>query len=244
MFHELDIEQPQSRSRFFASMGLSLVVYGIGAALLVTATAVAKSAISEEELVQVEFAQAPEPPPPPPPVAEPPPPSAEPPSPRTARARALTQPVEIPDETPEQSDEPLAGAGGVPGGSGEGPVPEAAPPPPPVVEAAPVPPAPAPRPRGPIQLPEQATPPSPDSGNRPPAYPEAARSSGVNATVIAKIVVERDGSVGSIEIMRGHPLFDEEVRRTLATWRFEPARLDGEPIAVFRIIRVPFRLDL
>jgi TonB family protein len=83
----------------------------------------------------------------------------------------------------------------------------------------------------------------PAGGNRPPAYPEAARASGVEGMVIAKIVVTESGSVGSIEILRGHPAFDDAVRAALRTWRFTPAMVEGRPTSVYRIIRVPFRLN-
>jgi protein TonB len=33
------------------------------------------------------------------------------------------------------------------------------------------------------------------------------------------------------------------VRAALASWRFRPALVEGRPTAVYRIVRVPFRLD-
>jgi len=65
----------------------------------------------------------------------------------------------------------------------------------------------------------------------------------VQATVILKIVVLESGAVGEIEVLRGHPLFDAPAIAAVRRWRFRPARLDGRPISVFRIIRIPFRLE-
>jgi protein TonB len=234
----------EARKRLGVSLLGSALAYGLVAGAIVAATAVASHAhVDMDELIHVELASeptaAPEPPPPPPPE-----PVAE----KAARQRRrLVVPTKLSDGPLAESDAALAEEEAPPDEVEEAP--EAAAAPAPVTQApAPVAPAPAPRPRpprpaGPIQLPENATPPVPEGGNRPPAYPEAARSSGVEAMVIAKIVVTESGAVGSIEILRGHPAFDDAVRAALRTWRFTPAMVEGRPTAVYRIIRVPFRLN-
>lgn len=217
-----------------ASFAASLLMYGAFAAGVVAISAIARTVVRHEELTQVTFRNLPEvipaPEVTPPPVAQPT---------QAVRRRTLAQPTEVPDRVSEAAVPPAiisdtASEGVDPGMGSLTAAPQVveapAPPPPPVA-------------RGPIQLPENATPPEPLSSNAMPAYPEAARASGVAATVIAKIVVEEDGSVRNIEIMRGHPAFDDEVRRVLRTWRFRPAVVEGHPTAVYRIIRIPFRLE-
>ena len=63
-------------------------------------------------------------------------------------------------------------------------------------------------------------------------YPEEARSAGLAATVLLKVVIEPDGSVRSAEVARGagHG-FDEAALAAARKLRFEPARLDGAPVA-------------
>lgn len=96
--------------------------------------------------------------------------------------------------------------------------------------------------RGPVQIPEEANPPV--AVERPmPAYPDGARRSGVQAEVVARVVVDEDGSVSAVEILRGHPDFDALVREALRHWRFQPATIDGHALAVYQIVRVPFRLE-
>ncbi|MBK8170255.1 MAG: energy transducer TonB [Sandaracinaceae bacterium] len=216
------------------SLAASLLVYGLIAAGIVALSAIARNVVRHEELTQVTFRPLPEA------VVQeiaPPPPSAAPPP---VRRRTLAQPMEVPDHVSEAPVAPAiisdVASDGVDPGMGSATAPA------PVVVAA-APPPPAPVARGPIQLPENARPPEPLASNASPAYPESARASGVSATVIAKIVVLENGSVGAIEIMRGHPAFDDEVRRVLRTWRFQPAMVEGRPTAVYRIIRIPFRLD-
>jgi protein TonB len=246
MFEDFDPKkQTQDKGRMGASLAVSCVVYLSIAGGLVAASAAARQAVKEEELVQVEFA----PPPEPEPVAPeppPPPPAATPPSPRPKTARKeLAPPKEIPQEKPPESDQPLVDApapgaqdgftNGVVGGTGTGVAPAPAPAPAAVA---------TPRPTGPIHLPENATPPVAKSGNVAPAYPEEARKSGVQAVVVAKLTVSSTGTVTAVEIMRGPEIFHAPVKAALMTWRYEPARLpDGTAFSTFRIVQLPFKLE-
>jgi TonB family protein len=106
-------------------------------------------------------------------------------------------------------------------------------------------PPPAPRkpsPSVPIALPEDADPPEPDPDNRQPEYPEEARSAGREGVVILKVVVSERGEVTRVDVLKGEQPFVRAAVDAVREWRYEPARIDGEARAVFRIIRVPFRL--
>jgi protein TonB len=94
---------------------------------------------------------------------------------------------------------------------------------------------------GPVQLPENATPPVALS-NAQPAYPAEARSAGVEATVVVKFVVTESGEVTQVTVVRGHPLFDAAVVAAVRSWRYRPALVEGRPTAVYRVARIPFRL--
>ncbi len=250
MFEDFGPKHGRRDSRRF---GLSLVASGLCYAAIgggiVAASAAARKAVKEEELVQIEFAPPPEPvaepePPPPPPPEVAPPPSS--PRPKVQR-QELKPPTDVPDEKPPESDAKLVdapppGSGqdgfldGVAGGKGTAPAPVAPPPPPP-------PPAPV-KAAGPVHLPESASAPVAKASNTPPEYPEAARKAGVQAVVVAKLVIAADGRVTSVEIMRGPDIFHEPVRRALLAWRYEPARLpDGTALTVFRIVQLPFKLE-
>jgi len=204
----------------------------------------------EEEVVEVKLAtQVPEAPPVAPAPA-PPPPAAEAPAPRpTAPGRpALVAPTAVPSEAPAEADpsqakasdddtygEPGGAPGGVPGGvpGGTGTAAVAAPAPPP-------PPPPPPQPKGPIHLPENATPPVAISNSLPP-IPEAARSAGIEATVVVRFVVTETGEVTNVTIVRGHPLFNDVVLATVKTWRYRPAIHEGRPVSTFKTVRIPFK---
>lgn len=94
----------------------------------------------------------------------------------------------------------------------------------------------------PMNLPEDATPPVDDPSNAAPAYPDDARGKGVEGLVILKVVVEADGSVGAIKVMKGDEPFVASALRAVKSWRYQPAVVEGRPAAVYRIVKIPFRI--
>ncbi|RKH93419.1 energy transducer TonB, partial [Corallococcus sp. AB030] len=51
-----------------------------------------------------------------------------------------------------------------------------------------------------------------------------------------------DGRVTGLKVMRGDEPFASAALAAARTWRFKPAVVSGQPTAVFRIFKVPFRL--
>jgi protein TonB len=229
-----------TRRRLAFSSGASALVYGaiIGAILVFARDGETIAAVKE---VAVVFQPPPPPAPAPPPVAKAPVPKPiqpkkriGPPPPRIVEVK------EIPDATLEQA-EPASAAPAVEDGSGDGsgadPAPAAPPPPPPP------PPAPAARKRDPVNLPESATPPVPDPGNAPPEYPEDARAKGLTGQVILKVVISETGHVTRVMVMRGEEPFLSAAVKAVSAWRYTPALIEGRPAPVFRILKIPFRLQ-
>ncbi|MBE2254437.1 MAG: TonB family protein [Myxococcus sp.] len=95
---------------------------------------------------------------------------------------------------------------------------------------------------GPVNLPEEAEPPEPDEGNPAPEYPEGARATGQEARVVLKVVVEKSGAVGRVQVLKGEEPFVAAAIAAVKAWRFSPATLDDQPIAVFLTIPVKFSL--
>jgi TonB family protein len=74
-----------------------------------------------------------------------------------------------------------------------------------------------------------------DTANRWPTYPGLLRQAGIQGAVRAAFTVDTAGAVEppTIVIERTpNPGFDVGVKRTVATWRFTPARLCGRPVRV------------
>jgi TonB family protein len=78
-----------------------------------------------------------------------------------------------------------------------------------------------------------------------PNYPTVARNASVAGDVVLEAVVQPDGKVGDIRIVRSLDKrfgLDQEALRVAKLWRFEPARKDGFPVPVIVEIVVQFRL--
>jgi protein TonB len=97
---------------------------------------------------------------------------------------------------------------------------------------------------GPINLPEEATPPVESPDNRRPEYPEVARAAGREGKVILKVVITEGGRVGDIKVLKGDEPFVQAAVSVVKGWRYQPAMLAGHAISVFRIVQIPFRLSI
>jgi protein TonB len=79
-----------------------------------------------------------------------------------------------------------------------------------------------------------------------PQYPAAARRAGLLGTVILMIVVEVDGSVGQIEVLRSPDQrwgFDLSAIDAVKQWRYEPALMNGKAVAAYITVMVEFTLS-
>ena len=85
-------------------------------------------------------------------------------------------------------------------------------------------------------------PPAPSKSNAVPVYPQEARASGKTGMVILKVVILADGSVGDVQVMRGEEPFTSAAVSVVKHWKYDPARFKGQPITVYRIIQIPFKL--
>jgi periplasmic protein TonB len=81
--------------------------------------------------------------------------------------------------------------------------------------------------------------------NREPYYPAAAREQGWQGTALLKVQVLRNGTVGSLEILRssGFSILDRSALKAVKDWKFIPAQKDGQPIEIGVEIPVTFRLE-
>ena len=78
-----------------------------------------------------------------------------------------------------------------------------------------------------------------------PLYPDSARRQGIEGTVVLKLRITERGSVDELQVERsaGHPDLDHAAMDAVRRWRFEPARRSGEPVAVWVLVPVEFKLQ-
>lgn len=76
-----------------------------------------------------------------------------------------------------------------------------------------------------------------------PRYTEDARRAGVEGVVILETVVDEEGNVRDVKVLKGLPYgLDQSAVDTVKTWRYEPALRDGEPVAVYFTFTINFSI--
>jgi len=76
-----------------------------------------------------------------------------------------------------------------------------------------------------------------------PPYTEKARIAKYSGRVMLELVVDAQGNVGNVRVVR--PLsfgLAEQAIQTVRTWKFQPATRDGTPVPVRVMVEVSFRL--
>ena len=75
-----------------------------------------------------------------------------------------------------------------------------------------------------------------------PEYPEVARRARVETTVILEVLVNEQGEVANIRVIRGHPLLNQAATDAVKQWRYSPTLLNGEAVPVIATQTVVFKL--
>jgi protein TonB len=93
-----------------------------------------------------------------------------------------------------------------------------------------------------------ATPPVSKPGylrNPPPPYPLVARRNGEQGKVILRVRVTRDGVPARVDIEKTSSFvhLDDAALETVRTWRFVPARQNGQPVEASVLVPVVFKLE-
>ena len=74
-----------------------------------------------------------------------------------------------------------------------------------------------------------------------PKYPPTLIDEHVEGEVILYAVIRRDGSVDSIQLVRGiDDDLDKNAMNALSQWKFRPATRQGEPVELEAIVHIPF----
>jgi TonB family protein len=75
-----------------------------------------------------------------------------------------------------------------------------------------------------------------------PKYPPELIKEHVQGEVILYAIIRKDGSVDSIQLVRGlDPQLDRNAMEALAHWKFRPGTREGKPIDMETVAHIPFR---
>ncbi len=78
----------------------------------------------------------------------------------------------------------------------------------------------------------------------PPGYTEEARMSRIQGVVLLQAVLDREGNVTRLRVLKGLPLgLTESALETVEQWKYKPATRNGIPVAVYLHLAINFSIQ-
>jgi TonB family protein len=77
----------------------------------------------------------------------------------------------------------------------------------------------------------------------PPVYPQLARANRLAGDVTLDALIDGSGNVREVNVISGPLVLQEGAKEALRQWKYEPARLDGQPTAMHVLVTLKFRID-
>ncbi|HVG10009.1 MAG TPA: energy transducer TonB [Thermoanaerobaculia bacterium] len=78
----------------------------------------------------------------------------------------------------------------------------------------------------------------------PPVYTAEARKALVQGTVILQAVIDEQGNVTDVQVLKGLPAgLDQAATEAVKTWKFNPATQHGRPVPVYYTLTVNFTME-
>jgi TonB family protein len=75
-----------------------------------------------------------------------------------------------------------------------------------------------------------------------PIYPAVAKEAGVTGVVILEAVINENGDVANLQVLRGHPMLNQAALDAVQQWKYEPVTLNGVPVSLVMTVTVNFQL--
>ena len=77
-----------------------------------------------------------------------------------------------------------------------------------------------------------------------PAYTEIARKARIQGVVIVQAIIDKQGGVTNVKVLKGLPMgLEEAAVDAIKQWKFKPATLNGKPVTVYYNLTVNFKLQ-
>jgi protein TonB len=77
----------------------------------------------------------------------------------------------------------------------------------------------------------------------PPAYPALARTQHIQGDVRVDALIGVNGRVTSMKVISGPTLLHQAAMDALRQWKYQPATLDGKPVAMHLTVTIQFHLQ-
>src|SRR5712692_11197298 len=75
-----------------------------------------------------------------------------------------------------------------------------------------------------------------------PDYPPMARLQRVEGDVVIQAEISATGSVGLLKVVSGPVILQQAAMEALRKWKYEPARLNDQPVALQVLVTIRFRI--
>jgi protein TonB len=75
-----------------------------------------------------------------------------------------------------------------------------------------------------------------------PDYPELARKAGIEGRVTVKVLINTNGDVEKVEVVKGHPMLDDAAIASAKQWKFTPPKQRDRAVKVWMNIPIDFKL--
>jgi protein TonB len=76
-----------------------------------------------------------------------------------------------------------------------------------------------------------------------PVYPTLPKQLGRGGRVELRAVIATDGTIQSLQVVSGDPLFYQSAMEAVRQWRYRPTVLNGEPVEIDTFITVIYNLN-
>ena len=76
-----------------------------------------------------------------------------------------------------------------------------------------------------------------------PVYPTLARQTRRVGRVELRAIIATDGTIQSLQVISGDPLFYQSAMEAVRQWRYRPTVLKGEPVEIDTFISVIYNMD-
>ena len=77
----------------------------------------------------------------------------------------------------------------------------------------------------------------------PPVYPALAKNQHVSGNVTVDALIDANGRVTTMKVVSGPTLLQQAAMDALKQWKYQPASLDGKPVAMHLTVTIQFRLQ-
>jgi TonB family protein len=78
--------------------------------------------------------------------------------------------------------------------------------------------------------------------SRVPAYPQAAKTEGIEGWVVMQAIISKNGTVDQLHVIQGDPLLRAAASEAVSRWHYRPYTVNGRPVDVATIVKVEFKL--